>query len=87
MGEQHEWPKILAKLQAALNNSKGASTGKSPNEVVYGFRLREATDLGSKQPISEDIPATRDAIRKDVADAIAFAVMKAKQLYDNRHRP
>ncbi len=40
------WPFVLARLQAALNNStKYSSTRLSPNQVIFGMRTREAMDL------------------------------------------
>ena len=34
------WPTLLPALQAAFNNDKSA-TGRSPNEVIYGFKVME----------------------------------------------
>ena len=74
-----EWPRLLAKVQSFLNNSASASTGKTPNEVVYGFTPNRHVDLMSGRAIN---PATR----VEVQDAIAFANMSAKHNYDRRHR-
>ena len=90
MANRHEWPTILPRLQAVLNNSKSSAIGQSPNEVLYGFRLREPLDL-----LKHDIPylddrgilASRNAARIDVKDAIAFAAMAMKYYYDRQHQP
>ncbi len=45
---EHEsfWPSVLLRMTAALNNStKYSSTNKTPTEIMYGFRTREALDL------------------------------------------
>ena len=40
------WPTVLPRMQAALNNStKYLSTVKSSNEVLFGFKTKEALDF------------------------------------------
>ena len=88
MTNNNQWPVILPRLQAVLNNSTSASTGKSPNEVIYGFKLREPLDLAVDNTSvldNEALVATRNAIRTDVKDAIAFAAVAMKQIYDQNH--
>ena len=42
----NQWPKILARMSHALANSTNfSSTGKTPTEVLHGFRTREALDF------------------------------------------
>lgn len=44
--QPNAWPTVLPRLQAALNNStKYSSTNLSPNQVLFGFRTREALNL------------------------------------------
>ena len=89
MSDIHQWPSILPRLQAALTNSTSASTKKSPNEVIYGFRLREPADLlTATTPLLDDetLAATRNAARIDVRDCIAFAAMAMKRIYDADHQ-
>lgn len=86
-----EWPTILPRLQAALNNATSTSTGKSPNEVVYGFRLRETLDLASLTNQRtlldpETLTTIRNTTRIDVRDSIAFAAMAIKDIYDSCHQ-
>lgn len=41
-----DWPGVLGRMSASLNNStKYSSTLKTPIEILYGFRTREALDL------------------------------------------
>lgn len=92
MTDNRSWPSILSRLQAALNNSTSASTGKSPNEILYSFRLREPLDLAvastqATLPMTYELLTNiRNAARIDAKDAIAFAAMAMKQLYDARHQ-
>ena len=88
MTNDNEWPTILPRLQAVLNHSTSVSIGKSPNEVIYGFKLREPLDLAvDNTPVldNETLIATRNAARTDVKDAIAFAVVAMKRIYDQNH--
>lgn len=40
------WPTVLGRLSASLNNStKYSSTARTPTQVMYGFRTREALDF------------------------------------------
>ena len=36
-----DWPNFLLILQAQLNNSYSVTIGFLPNEIIYGFNLRE----------------------------------------------
>lgn len=43
-----EWPTLLPRLQTALNNAKNAknaTTGLSPNEIIYSFRTEDTVHL------------------------------------------
>lgn len=76
------WPKILPRLQALLNNSVSSTTGKTPNEVAYGFTPNTALDLLNTASSPEFLHA-----RTSAKDAIAFANINAKYHYDRHHQP
>ena len=41
-----QWPSVLHRMTASLNNlTKYSSTSLAPNQILYGFRTREALDL------------------------------------------
>jgi len=41
-----QWPVVLARMPSALNNStKYSTTNRTPTQIMYGFRTREALDL------------------------------------------
>jgi len=42
---KEDWPRFLPLLRLSLNNRRSETTGKSPNEIVYGFNLREGFEL------------------------------------------
>lgn len=41
---EKEWAKILGKIQFALNNSVNSTTGKSPNELLMGYKPQNPSD-------------------------------------------
>ena len=78
-----EWPNVLPRLQASLNNATSATTGKSPNEVVYGFKPYGVVDLVSPPKVLGSATHTRI----EAHDAVAFANMSMKRSYDRKHHP
>ena len=60
-----EWPTVLLKLQAALNNlTKYSSTSHTPTEVLYGFKTRKALDLMRVEE-NEDSEAMTSAVEQN----------------------
>lgn len=90
-----EISKALPALQASLNNSTTSTTGKSPTELMYGCKVRDAisamssvsNDQPSENPEEDVFKDTRLEFAKEAADATAFANAKAKIYYDSRHKP
>jgi hypothetical protein len=73
-------------MQSALNNATNLnSTGRSPNELLYGFKPSEVVDLLGTN-IQDDVDKKRESMRHDATDALALAAMHTKFHYDRRHR-
>lgn len=70
-----------------MNNSTSATTGRSPNEIIYGFKLREGLDLTIPYKEDESPEALRALHRQEAADCIAWAQAKMKLIYDSHHKP
>ncbi|KAL2138959.1 hypothetical protein VTI28DRAFT_5999 [Corynascus sepedonium] len=80
------WPQILPRLQFEHNNTRSATTGMSPNEVIKGFNPVRTTDVVvGVTPARQD--ATLPQLRLDTHDAITIASMTMKYHYDRRHTP
>lgn len=79
-----DWISVLPFLQASLNNSV-TSTGFAPNELAYGFRVRDTLGLLADLP-AEDLDRLRLVKREEADDAIAFANAIAKTRYDSSHK-
>ena len=78
-----DWPKVLPRIQALLNNSPSSTTSKTPNELAYGFKLNRPLDLVA----ATESPQQPKLARIEAADAISFAQMHQKFHYDRRHQP
>ena len=76
------WPEVLLCIQSLLNNTSSSTTGKTPNEVVYGFLLRRLLDLCSATTLPDAYVA-----RTAAADAILFAFANQKEHYNRSHQP
>ena len=80
----NDWLSILPFLQGSLNNNV-TSTGFAPNELAYGFRVRDTLGMLADLP-AEDLNQLRLIKREEADDAIAFANAMAKTRYDLNHR-
>ena len=75
-----DWPTVLPRMQAILNNSTSGSTSQSLNEVLYGRKVIEPIDL-LRTPNS----VTEASYQIDPREAINFANMQAKRHYNRKH--
>ena len=76
------WPKVLPQIQSLLNNTSSSTTGKTPNEIAYGFSPRRPLDL----ILVLDVPNTCVA-HTDAANAISFALLNQKEHYNRKYQP
>ena len=85
-----DWVAYLPMLQAHMNNS-ATSAGSSPNQIIYGFNVREPIDtaLGPHPDYaaSKQISAERLMHRNEAIQALALASAKAKEYFDRDHIP
>ena len=77
---------MLPYLQGSLNNAV-RSTGFAPNDLAYGFHVREGLDILAKaNPDVQDLDRLRSIKRQEAADAMAFANIAVKSRYDKLHK-
>ena len=76
----NNWLMSLPELQAYVNNTKSATTQRTPNEVVYGFSINRPVAL-----LADAIPDFN--VRVAVQTAADFAAMTAKKYHDLHHEP
>ena len=82
MDDLSRWPKVLPRIQLLLNNTSSSTTGKTPNEVAYGFSPRRSLDLC----LALTSPNTYVA-RAGASDIISFALANQKEHYDRSYQP
>jgi hypothetical protein len=78
------WPTVLPQMQAVMNSTTSATTGKTPHELAYGMKLNSPMELLKDNPASKRQDFT---LRIDAEEAIKLAQLTMKRHYDRRHRP
>jgi len=58
---QNDWPEHLIHVEAAMNNSINATTGKSPTELLYGIHVRL---IHHPADTSSTVPTVTDFLEK-----------------------
>jgi hypothetical protein len=82
------WTEALPLIQWTLNTSKNDSTGVSPNEYVYGFNPHDALDTLTDTTLNqESLEFLRRENRDAAQEALAFAQVYQKYIYDGKHKP
>jgi hypothetical protein len=79
--DQNDWEQFLPKVQLGLNSNINNSTGKSPLELLYGFRPRLIGDVVSPLPSSNI-----DSMRQEAVTRSAMASKQAKRVFDQKRR-
>lgn len=72
----------LWKFQAMFNNTRSSATEKTLNELMYGFTRAQPLDLLGEQDLLD-----QRRLCKEAADAIAWAQIVNKAIYDRKHTP
>src|SRR5204862_2691517 len=67
-----DWAEHLIHVEAAMNNSVNATTGKSPTEMIFGATLRLFPSPRDLAKPTQDVPAVTDYIQR-IQDNIAMA--------------
>lgn len=87
---QDDWDVHLPMVEFVHNNSMNASTLKSPNEIIYGHKLRDPLEAISDTlvavPTAQKSLEERKINQKEVLDAIQFAQAKSALYYDSNHQ-
>ena len=76
---------FLLFLSTVINNLTNAGTSFTPNELVYGFRIKDNLSLLYNLPV-KDFNRIRIIKREEADDAIVFASVKNKIRYNAKYR-
>ncbi len=82
MEDPSRWPEVLTQIQSLLNNNSSFTTGKTPNEIAYGFSPRRLLDSTLAMEMRNAYVAHTNA-----ANAILFALFNQKEYYNRKHQP
>ena len=86
----------LSVIQTNMNNAPNATTGLTPNEIIYGFKIRdkltaisenfEQSTVMPDKELKKALDDTRLQFRQEASNAIFFDNVKVKLMYDKRHK-
>ncbi|XP_037942349.1 uncharacterized protein K02A2.6-like [Teleopsis dalmanni] len=90
--DDRTWDEQLRSIQCTLNSLISQTTGKSPNELLFGFKLRDI--LGNKliqilQDEDDTIPITQEELHRRrllAANNTDSKRVNAKKRFDDKHR-
>lgn len=85
---EKEWDNKVGKNQWGMNNTIQKTTGKTPSDLMFGFKMKSEIDPRLNEVVSE----TRDntdviTIRESAKDKIDFEQSKQKERHDKNRRP
>jgi hypothetical protein len=86
---QDDWAQFLGETEAMVNNSTSMTTKKAPNEILYGFKLRNnigALAQGLAPQETESPPVLRALARADAEDASRHARFHIAKEYNKKHK-
>lgn len=87
---QDDWSKFLGEAEAFINNTTTVATTMSPNEILYGFKLRNtlSTLVQGIAPhgTAESAPILRALARADAEDASKHAMFHIAKNYNKKHK-
>jgi transposase InsO family protein len=86
---QDDWSMYLGEAEAIINNSNTASMKMSPNEILYGFKLRNTISAlaeGMAPQDTESAPIRRSFARSDAEDSSKHATFHIARDYNKKHK-
>jgi hypothetical protein len=88
---EDKWDRNVSKIQFAYNSTINKTTGKSPYELMMGYRPRNKGDAFVTNELDADVtvkagPSDIQEIRNDANVRIVTEQAKAKQRFDAKRR-
>jgi len=88
---QDDWVQFLGEVEFLINNSRTAATKMAPNEILFGFKLRDtvsalAKDFDSTMGDTVPAPVLRALARADAEDASTHAAYHIARNYNRKHK-
>ena len=93
---KNDWIETLSLIQNQFNNSSNANIELTSNEICYEFKTKDVFTTITfekikkksidKKKLKETLNKTRFKIRQKATNAISFANVEVKLIYDKRHK-
>ena len=86
---QDDWCNYLGEAELIINNARTSSTKSSPNEILYGFKLRTSISIIADHVSPRDqesAPVLRALARADAEDASKHATYHIAKNYNKKHQ-
>jgi len=86
---QDDWATFLGETEFLINNTTTAATKMAPNEILFGFKLRDSIGaLARNITPGEDLsaPVLRSLARADAEDASRHATYHMARNYNRKHK-
>lgn len=86
--EERKWDETVTDVQFAINNVPCKTTGKTPSELLYGYRPRSGSDAALIDEVSKSAALVVDIVqlREEASQKTAEAQLKAKAIYDRKRK-
>lgn len=86
--EEENWDGNVKRVQFAINNVVNKTTGKTPSELLFGFRPRGGSDLPLKDEIEQVTGMVMNLVeeREKVSEAITQQQERQKKNFDVRRK-
>jgi hypothetical protein len=86
---QDDWSMFLGVVESFINNATTSATKLTPNEILYGFKLRNnlsALAQGITPREVESPPVLRALARAEAEDTVKHATFHMARNYNRRHK-
>lgn len=86
--DENRWDDHIRQIQISINTTVSKTTGKTPTELLYGYKPRSGEDMPLLDEIAQ-IPAMLEdlpTLRREVSEKIAKEQARQKVHYDNRRK-
>ncbi|KYB29884.1 hypothetical protein TcasGA2_TC031567 [Tribolium castaneum] len=87
--EDNLWDQNVPMAQFSINNAANASTGRTPSELMMGYKPRHGTDSYLRDEVQK-IPTIVDdliKLRLEASEKVAQVQKRQKELFDRKRKP
>jgi hypothetical protein len=86
--DDKSWDEYIPDIQIGINTTIHKTTGKSPSELLFGYRLKSRTENVLSEVIDETLEIVRpeniEEVRREAGERIRIQQTKDKSQYDKK---